>query len=616
MASDTIPAEEQGLVPTRAPRSQRARSYRFAVVALIILTGAWRLVAMTQWSWQADDWLMVARTGDYDFWAYLSQIHNGHLQPGQFAIVWAITALEPLNFSYAVAASWLLGMVSLVVWAVLFQRMFGDRWAAYIGLVPVALAPGFVPTAVWFAAALQVYSLQLVLGASILASLGWVRRGRRSSLVLTAVVFVAGLLLWEKSVLAIIPVMGVALLLARTPAGAVRWNRVVALGGVLGALIAVYSVIYIAAIRGSDDQGASWQLRGLGEVADFLWIATSQNLLPALSGGPVPSATQVQSGLLVPTSAAQWVITALALVLVMWGLARRRRAWIPLTTAVVYVAVSMGLVVLSTRFDFVGQLSALDPRYTADSLAVIALMGTLVLVPARGERGVIHERQGGPLRIPRWVMPALGVAVTVMALVTSAAVWDGIRGSSPRTWVDNVIRTASAAGDAAVVDSAAPAHVLNGYLAGDDALLSRMLSPLRLPLRFGASAPGMLATAEDGRILPAVLTPASAAYPGLTPDCGYQIEPGTSVRVPLTANLDHDPWGWGMQVNYVSTGDGTLEISTDTTTTTVPVSSGSNVVQLVVPDSIHVLTLSSTGPERMCVGGLAVGQFIGQGLEP
>lgn len=616
MASDTIPTEEQSLVAARPQRSQRARTYLFAVVALIILTGAWRLVAMTQWSWQADDWLMVARTGDYDVWSYLTQVHNGHVQPGQFAIVWAITALEPLNYSYAVAASWLLGMASLVVWAVLFQRIFGSRWAAFVGLVPVALAPGFVPTAVWFAAALQVYSLQLVLGASLLASLGWIRRGRRSSLVLTAAVFVGGLLLWEKSVLAVIPVMGVALLLARTPSGAVRWRRVVTLGGVLGALIAVYSVVYIAAIRGSDDQGASWQLRGIGEVADFLWIATSQNLLPALSGGPVPSATQVQSGLLVPTSAAQWVVTAIALVLVMWGLARRRRAWIPLVTAVLYVAVSMGLVVLSTRFDFVGQLSALDPRYTADSLAVIALMGTLILVPARGERGVIHERQGGPLRIHRWVMPVVGVAVTAMALVTSAAVWDGIRGSSPRPWVDNVLATARGAGDAAVVDSAAPANVLNGYLAGEDALLSRMLSPLGLPLRFGASAPQMLATGADGRILPAVLTPASAAYPGQSPGCGYRIEPGQSVRVPLTANLGNDPWGWGMQVNYVSTGDGTLEISTDTTSTTVPVTSGSNVVQLVVPDSIHVLTLSSSGPERMCVGGLAIGQLTGQGLDP
>lgn len=584
----------------------RVRGYRIAVVALLVLTGLWRAVALSQWSWQVDDWLFIERTVTLDFWQYVFQIHNGHLQPGQFLVFWSITRIAPLNFAWAAAAVWLLSMASLVIWALLFRRLLGQRWAAVIGLIPVAIAPGFVPIVVWSAAGLTVYSLQLALGLTMLCSLGWVRHGSRRSLVLTAASFVLGLFLWEKSLLAVIPVLGLALLLARRPDGTLIRRRVLSLVLTLVGISAAYIALYVAVLARSGTPSSTWEMRSIGDVARFYWVAVSQNLLPALTGGPVPSATQVGTGLLIPTSAAQWVVTAVIVIVTLWGLARRRRGWIPVLTAAVYVIVSMGLVVMSSRYDFIGVLTALDPRYAADSLVVIALFGTLLLVPAVGEPDPLHEREGGPVRLPAWVGPALAGVTFLVALATSAAVWDGISPASPKPWVDNFVTGASDAGRAAVLDGTPPPNVLNGYLAGPAARLSAMISVLDLPLRWNGAAPRVLVVADNGQFRPGVVASTMHSYP--VPGCGYLIAAGATVAVPVDTRMY--PWEWGVEMAYTAQGPGTVRLRAAGTPVDLPVVAGEARVQGILEGGVDgPITLTNLGSTPVCAVYLTVGQL-------
>jgi len=590
----------------RRPLTDRQRGYRVAVLTLLILTGVWRLVAMVQWSWMADDWLFVERVPTLPIRAYLTQIHNGHLQPGQFAIVWAITTLDPLNFGWAIAALWTMSMASLIVWALVFRQLLGERWAAVIGLIPVALAPGFVPIILWFAAGLTIYSLQLFLGLTLLCSLGWIRQASRRRLILTVVSYVVGLAFWEKGLLSAIPVVGVALLLARHESGRIAWRRVSTLAAALAIPAVIYTGIYLAALRASGPAATSWVTRGFGDVAIFFWSSVTQNLIPALTGGPWPATTQVGSGLLLPTTAAQWLAGAVVLGLLVWGLSRRRHGWIPVATSILYVSVSMGLVIFSSRFEFAGLFAAFDPRYSADSLVVVALMGTLLLVPAVGERNVLRHEGPGARGLHAWVAPATAVALLAIALGTNSAVWDGMRPRSPKPWVDTLLADARAAGPRSVLDSNAPPNVLNAYLAGDAAKLSHMLAILRLPIAWNVPAHVMLAATPQGNLREAVVGTTTTSQPGPVPGCGYLVRPGRTIEVPMTsAAFD---WSWGLELAYYSREGGTLLVKADHQTVTMALPPGLSSVQASIVDSVSHLTISSTRDSgAICVGAVRVG---------
>jgi len=176
-----------GVRRPRKPLTPQQRGYRVGVVVLLVVTGVWRVFAMVQWSWGADDWTLVERAHVMPFWDYVGQVYNGHLFPGDLAIVWVVTRIDPLNFYVYIAAAWLMIMTSVLLWVLLFRALFGERWAALVGVIPIALAPGFVAVAVWPAATLTVYALQLFMALTLLCSLGWIRRGSVRSLILTVV---------------------------------------------------------------------------------------------------------------------------------------------------------------------------------------------------------------------------------------------------------------------------------------------------------------------------------------------------------------------------------------------------------------------------------------------
>ena len=605
-----------GVRRPRKPLTPQQRGYRVGVVVLLVVTGVWRVFAMVQWSWGADDWTLVERAHVMPFWDYVGQVYNGHLFPGDLAIVWVVTRIDPLNFYVYIAAAWLMIMTSVLLWVLLFRALFGERWAALVGVIPIALAPGFVAVAVWPAATLTVYALQLFMALTLLCSLGWIRRGSVRSLILTVVSMTLGLLFWEKCVLIVIPVLGLGLLLCRRPSGRVHWRRFLTLGAAVVVLALVYLPIYLAVVRASGSTSVGFQPRDFGTSVIFYWSALTQAILPAVTSGPWASSVPVNTGLLVPSTGIQFLTLALVTGLVVWGLMRRRHGWVPVATTAGYVLVTVGMLLTSSRFGFAGLMGALDFRYVADAVAVACLMGTLLLIPAKGEHDVIRHATTTRRPLAPWVGPATGVVVMAFAVGTSGTEWDAFKVTSPRPWVDALVTDARAAGSSSVLNTNARPDVFNAYLSGSDARIAAMLAPLELPLRWNEPAPTILVADVDGHLRPGVVGETSTSVAGPVAQCGYLVQPGSRQRV--SVNRPAFDWEWGLQLRYYSQRGGTLRVDVDKDSAVLPLKPGVASMQAVIHSPVTSFTISSSpdsGP--ICVDSIQAGLLTpGPGAPP
>ena len=601
-----------GVAPATPRRRHDARGFRLAVAvaAIVILSGLWRLVIMVQWSWVQDDWAYVIGAHETPFWPYVTQDYTGHLMPAQFAFMWVITHLAPLVYGWAVAGVWTLGVASLVVWALLFRRLLGQRWAAVVPLVPLALAAGWVPIVLWVAAGLQAMSLQLFLGLTLLASLRWIERGKRSGLALTVLAFLGGLLFWEKAVLIPIAVVGLGLLLARDPSGRLYRSRLAALVVALAVPALGYAAIYRAVVP-TNEASRVGVARSLPDALAFYWSAFVNHLLPSALGGPWHEPLTPSTAAAAPSTWAQWLVIALSVAVVLWALGRRRRGWIPVVTLLAYSVASMGLVLTSSRYDYLGGIAVLDSRYGADTLAVLLLMGTLLLVPAASERGVL-DRRPPTTRLPSWAMPVTACVLVASCLYSSSTIWDSFSVNSPRPWVDALTSDAQRVGAASIFDSRAPANVLPAIMFPKDSHISRMLSPLELPVRWNAPTNKMLTADANGHLMVASFSDALHAVRGPVRGCGYLLLPGKPVQVPLSgAAFD---WEWGLVVGGYSARGGTILVRADHRELDIPFGTGLTETQAVLGDSARSLTLTATpasGP--ICVTSVTLGLITPSG---
>lgn len=583
----------------------RERRFRLAAAMLIGVTGLWRLTTMSAWSWQADDWTLIQLAHKLPFLEYVGTVYNQHLQPGQLAVYWGITRAAPLDYTWAFLVLWALSIGALVAWLAMLRSVFGPRMVAVIAAVPVALAPGLTPASVWFVAALAIFTLQLFTALTLNASLRWIRGGGRRTLVLTAVSYAVALLFWQKSLLIVVPVLGVSLLLSRDQGGRPVWGRTFWLAAVLGAMSAVYVVIYVLMSPTSTGEFGS---RSLGESIRFFWDALSLTVLPNLLGGPHIVDGISSSGQPIATTASQWLAVGVVVALAVWALSRRRNGWIPVATAVVYWILTAGLLLTSSRLGFLGLFGAYEYRYFVDAVGVLALMGALLLVPAKGEPS--PWRAGiAPLRLPTWTGPGVLAVVLALSMVRSATVWDAMKDLSPKPWVDALLADARVVGDRSVLDATAKPEVINAYLSGEYARLSNMLAPLDLPIRWDQPADRILVVGEDGRMRPGVVQPGVESAVGPQLGCGYLLVPGTPSVVPLPSPLF--AWAWGVQFNYAAQQPSTLRLTAGDTTTDIALTPLSGTRQAAVQGAVDKVTLQVLpGGSPVCVDKVVVGNLV------
>ncbi|HEX9313110.1 MAG TPA: hypothetical protein VGA30_09885 [Actinomycetota bacterium] len=618
--------EQQEEAPVRVVRISVRSLSSFLPIAFVALVVAWRAWAALQWTFQGDDWAYASAAARIPFLRFVTMQYNGHLQVGQFALVWAVTKIAPLNYGVAVAPVLIATFLGGVLMWRLLRALFGDRPANFIPLAVFMLCPLSVPPALWWAASLQTILLQVFIVATLFVVLRYVRAPSTWRLVTAGLVYAGALLFWEKALL-ILPlvVLFVALFLgegtgrARLRSVSVRrWH----LWAVLAGISAPYTAWYVSTAR--------WQLTDRATFSELVQLsktAVGSTVIPTFLGGPWAASRGVLYQLASFPRLLTWAVAA---AVVGVSLLFRRPAWRAWVLLGVYVGLDIALVA-SGRLGLIGPVIGLGARYFADSVPVFALAlalafmapierrndpawGGRVLVLDLGPQGRIKSldltsfgrsaaRWGGSL-MRRWLVIAVVLAYAVSAMITSSRM-AGVAGTfSARQWFATVRSNLALHQDASIVDGYLP-RVIPPALFPDAAKESRALAPIAPHVRWNAPAESMLIFDQDGRLRPAEVGRLASAEPGPVFGCGYLVN-----GEPVTAPLKHQlfSWTWGVKLSYLSNRPAPGFVTVDGDRQLVSFLPGRHTLTLVHAGTATAVTIEAGG-SRVCVGDVVVGDL-------
>jgi hypothetical protein len=94
---------------------------------------------------------------------------------------------------------------------------------------------------------------------------------------------------------------------------------------------------------------------------------------------------------------------------------------------------------------------------------------------------------------------------------------------------------------------------------GPESLASHMFALIRDRPEFARSTPRLRMLDTAGNVVDAEVTWVRGIAPGPEPQCGYFVQPGTPVRMPLDGPLL--PAEWTAELNYLANTEGTLVVS-------------------------------------------------------
>ncbi len=261
---------------------------RVALVAVLLITVQLvvRVVLAFGGYFYWDDLILVGRAGTGGLLSpsYLFDDHDGHVMPGAFLVAGAIIRVAPLVWTGPAISLVVLQLLESL--ALLRALYVISSWRPVL-LIPLTFAlftPLAVPGFAWWAAALN--------SLPMLAALAWVcadaillvRTGNHRYAVTGVLVYLGGLLFFEKA--AVIPFVSFAVAALQChvrgdrSALATVWRAGVRLWTPSLALTVGWVALYLAVVdprRWSSDLSMTW---------DLLCRSVTHGIVPALAGGP------------------------------------------------------------------------------------------------------------------------------------------------------------------------------------------------------------------------------------------------------------------------------------------------------------------------------------------
>jgi hypothetical protein len=552
-----------------------------------------------------DDLILIGRAGTQDLLStgYLFDDHDGHVMPAAFLVAGEITRLAPLQ--------WFLPAISLIVLQLLASLALLRALHVILGWRPVLLVPltfaMFTPLAVpgfaWWAAALN--------SLPMLAALAWVcadavllvRTGNQRYAVTGLLVYLGGLLFFEKAAVIPFVAFAVAALLAYvtgTGSPMVVWRRGIRLWVSSLAVTAGWIAVYLAVVdqkRWSLDWSMTW---------DLLTRSVTHGIVPGLVGGPwdwqrwapaspwgTPPPTVMILG---------WL--ALAAVLAV-TLIRKRRIGAVWLVALGYAVACQIPIYLMRSSQFTALELAQTLRYLPDLVVVLALLAAVGLCAP--------NREGADwLNASRARTAVIVVATTAFvasSLYSTATFLTSWRDNPAQPYLQNAaagLATASRESSAAMLDQEVDPMVLQRVV-GPENLASHMFALLRGRPEFASATTDLRMLDSSGRVVDAKVTWVRSIVEGPAPQCGYLVQPDFPVRMPLDGPLL--PADWTAEINYLANSDGSLTMSlAEGVEVKVPVRPGLNRVFVRLPgagDAIDVR--ANTAALSVCVAAGPVG---------
>jgi hypothetical protein len=552
-----------------------------------------------------DDLILVGRAGTQDLLSagYLFDDHDGHVMPAAFLVAGGITRLAPLQ--------WFLPAISLTVLQLLASLALLRALHVIVGWRPVLLIPLtfalFTPLAVpgfaWWAAALN--------SLPMLAALAWVcgdavllvRTGNQRYAVTGLLVYLGGLLFFEKAAVIPFVAFAIAALLAYvtgTGSPMVVWRRGIRLWVSSLAVTVAWIAVYLAVVdqkRWSLDWSMTW---------DLLARSVTHGIVPGLVGGPwdwqrwapaspwgTPPPTVMILG---------WVTLAAVLALT---LIRKRRIGAVWLVALGYAVACQIPIYLMRSSQFTALELAQTLRYLPDLVVVLALLAAVGLcAPNRDKADWLDASRARTTVIV--IATTAFVASSLYSTLTFLTSW---RDNPAHPYLQNAmagLATASLESSAVMLDQEVDPMVLQRVV-GPENLASHMFALLRDRPEFSSATTDLRWLDSSGRLVDAKVTWVRSIVEGPAPQCGYLVQPDFPVRMPLDGPLL--PADWTAEINYLANSDGSLMMSlTDGVEVKVPVRPGLNRVFVRLPgagDAIEVR--ANTAALSVCIAAGPVG---------
>ena len=596
---------------TRTPYRRAARATRLppvavAAAALITLQLGIRAVLAFGGYFYWDDLILIGKAGTQGLLSpsYLFDDHDGHLMPAAFLVAGAIIRLAPLDWTGPAISLLVLQLLASLALLRALYVILGRRWVLLIPLTFALFTPLAVPGFAWWAAALN--------SLPMLAALAWVcadavllvRTGNQRYAATGVLVYLGGLLFFEKAAVIPFVAFAVAALLCHVAGdgSAVRtvWRAGMRLWIASLTLTAAWIALYLAVVnqrRWSWDLSMTW---------DLLWRSITHGIVPGLAGGPwrwdrwapaspwaAPSAAVMALG---------WLVLTGVFVL---SLIRKERIGPVWLTAVGYAVACQVPIYLMRSSKQTALELAQTLRYLPDLVVVLALLAAVALCAPNRE----SSRRLNASRQRTAVTTGLAAAFAASSLYSTATFLTSWQDNPTKSYLQNArasLATAHAASDAPLLDQEVDPLVLQRVAAPEN-LASHMFALLRNRPEFATATTQLRMLNSSGRLIDARVTWIRTIAPGPTPRCGYFAQPDKPARLIVDGPLL--PADWTAELNYLANTDGSMTLSlTEGPDVKVPVHPGLNRVFARLPGAGDVITArADTSALALCIASGPVG---------
>lgn len=579
-------------------------------VALIAVQLAVRAVLAFGGYFYWDDLILIGKAGTHNLLApsYLFDDHDGHVMPGAFLLAGTIIRLAPLDWTWPAVSLLMLQLLASLALLRALHVILGFRPVLLIPFTFALFTPLAVPGFAWWAAALN--------SLPMLAALAWVcadavllvSTGKRRYAVSGALVYLGGLLFFEKSAVIPFVAFAVAALLHHVTgdrglgsALATVWRAGLRLWIAALALTAAWIGLYLAVVN---QQRWSSDLSMTGRL---LARSITHGIVPGLAGGPwhwdrwapaSPWATPPPS-----VMALGWLVLAATLAV---SLARKDRIGPVWAIAVGYAVACQVPIYLMRSSKQTALELAQTLRYLPDLVVVLALLAAVALCAPNRRAG------------PRWldtspkrtavatVLAVLFVASSLYSTTTFLTSW---RDNPAQAYLRNArasLAAAHAASDAPLLDQEVDPFVLQRVAAPEN-LASHLFALLRARPEFASATTQLRMFDPSGRLIRARVTWVRTIAAGPIPQCGYFAQPDQPARLVLDGPLL--PADWTVELNYLANSDGSMTLSmTQGPEVKVPVHPGLNRVFARLPGAGDAITVrANTTALALCIASGPVG---------
>ncbi len=552
-----------------------------------------------------DDLILIGRAGTQGLLSpgYLFDDHDGHVMPAAFLVAGGITRLAPLEWIGPAISLVVLGLLASLALLRALYVILGWRPVLLLPLTFALFTPLAVPAFAWWAAALNSLPMLSALAWVCADAVLLVRTGNQRYAVTGVLVYVGGLLFFEKA--AVIPFVAfaiVALYAHVTGSGSVAqvWRRGMRLWMACLAVTAAWIGVYLIVVdqkRWSFDVAMTW---------DLLSRSVTHGIVPGLVGGPwdwqrwAPASPWGTPPVAVMVLG--WV--ALAAVLAV-SLLRKERIGLVWLAALGYAVACQIPIYLMRSSRFTALELAQTLRYLPDLVVVLALLAAVGLCAPNRAR----SRWLDASRPRTAVIVGLTAAFVASSLYSTATFLTSWRDNPAQPYLQNTRAALAAAAresDAPLLDQEVDPMVLQRVAAPEN-LTSHMFALLRERPEFAGATTELRMLDSSGHLVDAKVTWVRTIVEGPAPQCGYLVQPDFGVTMPLDGPLL--PADWTAEINYLANSEGSMTMSlSEGPETKVPVRPGLNRVYVRLAgagDAINVT--ANTSALSVCIAAGPVG---------